>query len=133
MHLDFADAAELDAISQVAGQHRTMHAAVYGDSHDGESIASVKDWPERPGNIWLMFERGEDVSRAERYREAVMREVRMRWPDTLSLPIAETGAIPNFVDLERTPDGYVIKPSEAWKYTYERKRPGDGNGSGDRP
>lgn len=127
MHLDFADAAELDAISRVSGHRRMMHAAVYGDANDRELIASTMDWPERPGNIWLMFSQGEDVARAKRYREAAMREIRTRWPDTLNLPIAETGAIPNFEDLMRTPDGYIVRPSEAWKYTHEPKRPSDDN------
>jgi hypothetical protein len=45
-----------------------------------------------------------------------MREIMLRWPGTLSLPIMPTGAIPLPRDLVRTPNGYIVDPSEAHKY-----------------
>lgn len=53
---------------------------------------------------------------ASRFRENAMREIMLRWPGTLSLPIMPTGAIPLVEDLVRTPNGYVVNPSAAHKY-----------------
>jgi hypothetical protein len=48
-----------------------------------------------------------------------MREIIVRWPSTLSLPIMPTGAIPLHRDLIHTPNGYIVNPSEAHKYELE--------------
>lgn len=48
-----------------------------------------------------------------------MRQIMLRWPHTLSLPIMPTGAIPLHRDLIRTPNGCVVKPSEAHRYELE--------------
>lgn len=46
-----------------------------------------------------------------------MSQIMLRWPETLSLPIMPTGAIPLHSDLIRTPNGYVVNPAEAHKYS----------------
>jgi hypothetical protein len=47
------------------------------------------------------------------------REIMLRWPNTLTLPIMPTGAIPLHRDLVRMPGGYIVNPSEAHKYQLE--------------
>ena len=54
------------------------------------------------------------------FRERAMHEIMLRWPITLSLPIMPTGAMPLPRDLVRTPNGYVVDPSEAHKYELGR-------------
>jgi hypothetical protein len=63
-----------------------------------------------------MFFRGKDPALASRFRESVTREIMLRWPETLSLPIMPTGTIPLYSDLIRTPNGYIVNPSEAHRY-----------------
>ena len=45
-----------------------------------------------------------------------MHEIMLHWSGTLSLPIMPTGAIPLHRDLVRTPNGYIVNPSDAYKY-----------------
>jgi hypothetical protein len=74
------------------------------------------DYRDHLGLIWIAFSRGNDPALADRFREGAMREIIMRWPDTVSLPIMPTGAIPLHRDLVRTPEGYIVNPAEAHKY-----------------
>jgi len=76
------------------------------------------------GQAWITFSKGEDPKIATKFRDRVMREIVGRWPDTLSLPIMPTGAIPLYGDLIRTPKGYVVAPSAAFKYTVEAAKSG---------
>jgi len=48
-----------------------------------------------------------------------MREIMLRWPDTVSLPIIPNGAIPLRGDLIQTQNGYIINPSAAHQYELE--------------
>lgn len=52
-----------------------------------------------------------------------MRVIVQHWPETLPLPIMPTGAIPNPDDMERTPSGYIVKPSEAFRYQLPKAPP----------
>jgi hypothetical protein len=63
-----------------------------------------------------MFSKGKDPTLASRFRETAMHEIMQRWPGTLSPPIMPTGAIPLHRDPIRTPDGYIVNPTEAYKY-----------------
>jgi len=94
----------------------TVHAAVWPGANDDEVIASAMDQHDHLGQVWIMFSRGEDPARSSKFRERAMRAIKLRWPETLSLPIMPTGAIPLHADLVRTPTGYIVKQSEAPKY-----------------
>jgi hypothetical protein len=93
-----------------------MNAAVWRGANDDEAVAFVMDQPDHLGQAWIMFLRGKAPQLATRFRESAMRQIMLRWPDTLSLPIMPTGAIPLHGDLIRTPNGYMVNPSEAHKY-----------------
>ena len=112
-HVDAASEAELRNMSKVSPI--TFNASVWR-GNDEESMASAMDFADRIGRVWIAFPRGEDAERSTRFREALMPKIKQRWPDTASLPIMPTGAIPLTEDLLRTPSGYVVKPSAAAKY-----------------
>lgn len=114
LHVDSASKEDLERRAGVV--RRTLSAAVWRGENDDEAIASAMDGPDHLGQVWLTFSKGEDPARTERFRDAAMREIMRRWPETMSLPIMPTGAIPLAHDLVRTPQGYIVNPSEAAKY-----------------
>jgi len=66
-----------------------------------------------------MFSRGKEPQLTTRLRQSAMREIMLRWPDTVSLPIIPNGAIPLRGDLIQTQNGYIINPSAAHQYELE--------------
>jgi hypothetical protein len=117
MHVDAESSEDLKAEAKVSSNFEmTMKAVVWQGSNDDEAVGSATDQFDHLGRVWLMFSRGKDPALTSRFRENAMREIMLRWPDTLSLPIMPTGAIPLPRDLVRTPNGYVVNPSEAHKY-----------------
>jgi hypothetical protein len=117
LHVDAASNEDLKQQSKGGPAFEmTMNATVWRGVNDDEPIASAMDQPDHLGQIWIFFSKGEDVMLNSRLREAAMREIMRYWPETLSLPIMPTGAIPLHRDLIRTPEGYVVNPAEAHKY-----------------
>jgi hypothetical protein len=116
MHVDAASQQQLE--SMAPNVVMTIYAAVWRGSADDEPIASVMD-ADHLGQAWVTFSRGTDPKENRKFREHAMREIARRWPDTLSLPIMPTGAIPLYSDLIRTPKGYVVAPSAAHKYALD--------------
>jgi hypothetical protein len=117
MHVDVESAQDLAQEAKVSPAFaKTMNAAVWRGANDDEAVASAMDQPDHLGQVWITFSRGKDPQLSTRFREDAMRQIMRRWPDTLSLPIMPTGAIPLHGDLIRTPNGYLVNPSEAHKY-----------------
>jgi hypothetical protein len=117
MHVDVESAQDLAQEAKVSPAFaKTMNAGVWRGANDEEAVASAMDQPDHLGQIWIMFSRGKDPQLSTRFRESAMRQIVLRWSDTLSLPIMPTGAIPLHRDLIRTPNGYIVNPSEAHKY-----------------
>jgi hypothetical protein len=117
MHVDAASSQELKQQAEASpALEMTMNAAVWRGSNDDEAVASAMDQHDHLGQVWIMFSRGRDPMLTSRFRQSAMREIMVRWPGTLSLPIMPTGAIPLLGDLIRTPNGYIVNPSEAHKY-----------------
>jgi hypothetical protein len=122
MHVDAESKSELEGLRKaIPLAEMNMNAAVWRGAHDDESIASAMDAHDHLGQVWIMFSKGQDPALSSRFRETAIREIMLRWPDTLSLPIMPTGAIPLPRDLIRTPDGYIVNPSEAHRYQPEAK------------
>lgn len=119
MHVDAASTQELEREAKVSPEFEmTMNATVWRGPNDNEAMASAMDHRDHLGRVWIAFFRGQDPTVAKRFRERAMRYITLRWPGTLSLPIMPTGAIPLSRDLIRTPNGYVVNPSEARKYDH---------------
>jgi hypothetical protein len=117
MHVDAASREQLQSEAKAGPNvEMTMNATVWRGANDDEAIASAMDQHDHLGRVWITFSRGNDPALAGQLRERAMHEIMLRWPDTLSLPIMPTGAIPLAQDLVRTPSGYVVNPSEAHKY-----------------
>jgi hypothetical protein len=117
MQVDAESSEDLNAEAKASPNFAmTLKAAVWLGSNDDEVVASAMDRFDHLGRVWIMFSRGKDPMLASRFRENAMREIMLRWPGTLSLPIMPTGAIPLVQDLVRTPNGYVVNPSAAHKY-----------------
>lgn len=117
MHVDTESKSELESLAKaIPAAAMTMNAAVWRGANDDESIASAMDAHDHLGRVWIMFSKGEDPALSSRFQEDAMHEIKLRWPDTLSLPIMPTGAIPLTRDLVRTPNGYIVNPTEAYRY-----------------
>lgn len=113
-HVDASSDDELRKTGAAMPQAKmSIHAAVWRGSDDKESWATIMDQADHLGQVWIMFSRGEDEKLALRFRRRAMREIKARWPETLSLPIIDRRTIPLHRDLVRTPDGYRVDPSVA--------------------
>src|SRR2546423_531539 len=118
MHVDAVSSADLKAMAKAMPPEAemTIDVAVWRGANDDEAVASAMDAHDHLGQVWIMFSEGKDPALSSRFRESAMREIALRWPGTLSLPIMPTGAIPLSRDLLRTSNGYIVKPSEAHRY-----------------
>jgi hypothetical protein len=129
MHVDLESEQDLENDARASPLlEKTLNVAVWRGANDDELIASAMDQHDHLGQVWIMFSRGKDRALSRKFRARAMGAIKLRWPDTLSLPIMPTGAIPLHADLVRMPTGYIIKPSEAHKYQLqegEKQRQGD--------
>jgi uncharacterized protein (TIGR04141 family) len=117
MHVDVESTQDLARETKISPAFaKMMNAAVWRGANDDEAIASAMDQPDHLGLVWIMFSTGKAPQLTTRFRERAMRQIMLRWPDTLALPIMPTGAIPLHRDLNWTPNGYVVSPTEAHKY-----------------
>ncbi len=113
-HVDAATPHELKALSEVSPM--TFSAAVWRGKDDEESIASAMDFRDRIGRVWIEFSRGQDAHLSAQFMDSLVPKIKSVWPDTASLPIMPSGAIPLTEDLIRKPSGYVVNPAAAAKY-----------------
>jgi hypothetical protein len=113
-HVDAASTDELKQLSTVSPI--SFNASVWR-GNDEEIMASAMDFKDHLGRVWISFPVGEDQQRSAHFRADLVQKIREDWPDTASLPIMPSGAIPLTDDLIRTSTGYVVKSSEAGKYT----------------
>ncbi|MBW0151918.1 MAG: hypothetical protein KXJ53_11970 [Phenylobacterium sp.] len=93
----------------------SIHAIVYRAGDIRQIEARVSDQFQL-GHVWISFRQGEDVALARRFRERVMARTIERWPETLSVPVAQTGALPLKEDLVRGDHGYEIDPAKLAGY-----------------
>jgi hypothetical protein len=100
----------------------TINATVWRGKNDDEPIASVMDRADHIGLGWLTFSKTEEPERTARFRDIVMKQIKIRWPKTVALPIMPTGAIPLHDDLVLTKDGYRVKRGAASKYELPHHR-----------
>lgn len=120
MHVDYATPQELEQRARADPLLKmTMHAAVWKGADDEELVASIMDQPDHLGLVWLSFSKGKNPAQNNKFRNAVMSQIKRNWPEALQLPIMPTGAIPLHRDLIRTPKEYVVDPDEAHKYSLQ--------------
>ena len=109
-------AEEMERNAEISPIRRSsIHAIVYraGDIHQIEARVSDQF---HLGHVWISFSQGEDVALARRFRDRLMSRTIERWPETLSVPVAQTGALPLKEDLVRGDHGYDIDPTKLAGY-----------------
>ncbi|MFM9827552.1 MAG: hypothetical protein ACKVOB_02250 [Sphingomonas sp.] len=116
-HVDASTPRELEVLSEVSPI--TFSAAVWRGKDDEEPIASAMDFNDRIGRVWIAFSRGQNIGRSAKFREGLVPKIKSLWPETVSLPIMPSGAIPLTGDLIRTSSGYVVNPAAEAKYSNE--------------
>lgn len=126
MHVDPHDAASFRSLSSRPPELRkTFDAAVWRDAEAHGLVAAASDGPDHPGRVWILFIRdpGADPAPGERFRARLMTAVVARWPETRSLPIMPSGAVPLPRDLRRMAAGYRVEPSAASRYGLDVSSP----------
>lgn len=109
-------AQEMERWAEMSPQlRRSIHAIVYRGGDLRQTEARVSD-QSHFGHAWISFTRGEDPALARRFRDQLMSRTVERWPETLSVPVARTGALPLREDLVRGDHGYEIDPSRIAGY-----------------
>ena len=109
-------AEEMERGAEMSPELRSsIHATVYRGGDLRQTEARVSD-QFHFGHVWISFTRGEDPVSARRFRERLMSRTVERWPETLSVPVAQTGALPHKKDLVRGDHGYEIAPAKMAGY-----------------
>lgn len=114
LHVETAE--EMERWTGMAPELRkSIDVTVYRGGDIRQSEARVSD-QFHFGHVWIVFEQGEDPPLARRFRERLMSRIVERWPQTLSVPVAQTSSLPNREDLIRGDNGYEINPSRIAGY-----------------
>jgi hypothetical protein len=94
---------------------KSIDVTVYrgGDLHQREAYVSDQF---HFGHVWISFSQGEDPALARRFRDRLMSQTIQLWPETLSVPVAQTGSLPHKEDLVRTDAGYEVSPARLAGY-----------------
>ncbi|CAN5315849.1 hypothetical protein BH10PSE1_BH10PSE1_00510 [soil metagenome] len=90
---------------------RSIDATVYSGGDLRQTEAHVSD-RSHLGHVWISFTQGEDPVRSRGFRERLMSRTVERWPESLSVPVAQTGSLPFKEDLVRGDHGYEINPAK---------------------
>lgn len=112
LDLNVETAEEMEVWAEMSPElRRSIYATVYRGGDLSQSEAYVSD-RSHVGYAWIAFTQGEDPALARRFRERLMPRVLERWPETLSVPVAQTGSLPHKEDLVRGVHGYEIDPAK---------------------
>lgn len=95
-------------------QRPTVSITVWRGEHDDQLVATVSDLFHH-GRVWATFNRGTKPEQETPFREAAIKLIRKRWPETKSLPIL-AGGLPDPEHFVLTREGYKIRRSEAQNY-----------------
>ncbi len=116
LDLNVETAEEMERWAEMAPNSRkSIGITVYRGGDIRQNEARVSD-QFHFGHVWISFQQGEDPALARRFRERLMSRIVERWPETLSVPVAQTGALPHKEDLVRGDHGYEIDPSRIAGY-----------------
>lgn len=114
MHIDAASKEEMEAVA-LPNVKNQINATVWLGDRDAEPVASVMDF-QKPGFAWLSFSKGTSPELNNRFRQNVMRQIAIKWPNTTALPVMPNGGIPLPRDLTLTNQGYMVDEDAAHKY-----------------
>lgn len=124
LHVDAQSESSLRQTAEVIPEaKKTLHATVWRGTEDEHAEAVIMDVHDHLGLVWIAFMRGEDPAAAIRFRERVMHRIRLRWPETMSLPVMPTGSIPNRDQLVKSSSGYKLDPAHVASYDVKASSP----------
>lgn len=116
LNLNVETAKEMERWAEMSPElRRSIHATVYRGGDLRQTAVYVSD-RSHLGHAWISFTQGEDPALTRRFRERLMSRIIERWPETLSVPVAATGSLPNREDLVRGDHGYEIDPAKMAGY-----------------
>lgn len=116
LNLNVETAKEMERWAEMSPElRRSIDATVNrgGDLRQTEAYVSDRS---HLGHAWISFTQGEDLALAQRFRDRLMSRTIERWPETLSVPIAQTDSLPLKEDLVRGDQGYEINPARMARY-----------------
>lgn len=109
-------AEEMDRWAQMSPElRRSIDATAYRGGDLRQTEAYVSDMSHL-GYVWISFTQGEDRALSRRFRERLISQTLKRWPETMTVPVAQTGSLPNKQDLVRGDHGYEIDPAKMAGY-----------------
>jgi len=109
-------AQEMERWAEMSPEHRkSIDATVYRGGNLRQTEARVSD-QYHFGRVWISFTQGEDSALARRFRDHLMSLIIESWPETLRVPVAQTGSLPHKEDLVRGNHGYEIDPARLAGY-----------------
>lgn len=94
---------------------RSIDATVYRGGDIRQVEARVSD-QFHFGHVWISFTQGRDPTLTRRFRDRLMSRTIERWPETLSVPVTQTGGLPHREDLVRGDHGYEINSARMAGY-----------------
>jgi hypothetical protein len=104
------------------GERSTLYVGVWRGADD-EKLEAQADDHGHTGRAWITFLNGPKPDRSARYRQAVLADIRSRWPDSRLLPILPSGGLPLARDLRPTASGYGIAAESAAAYELPANSP----------
>jgi hypothetical protein len=110
-HVDSATAQELANVYRL-----TIHACAWKGTDDDETLACVTDFEERPGLVYLTFDKGSEPSLNTVYREAVVAELSNRFGALPRIPQMPNGTLPLARDLVLDSKDYSVSNDSLRKY-----------------
>lgn len=116
LNLNVETAEEMERWAEMSPKFRkSIDATVYRAGDLRQTEARVSD-QFHFGHVWMSFTHGGDPTLARRFRERLVARITERWPETLSVPVAQTGSLPHREDLVRGAHGYDINSARMAGY-----------------
>jgi len=86
------DSASDQDLAQV--YHLTINACAWKGEGDDETLACAMDFQERPGLVYLTFDKGSDPGLNARFRDAVVAQLTERFGPLREIPRMPNGSLP---------------------------------------
>jgi hypothetical protein len=118
-HVDSATDQELAEV-----YHLTINACAWKGKEDHETLACAMDFEERPGLIYLTFDKGSAPGLNTRFRDAVVDELTERFGALPKIPQMPNGALPLARELVLDGKNYTVSQDNLRRYEREAEQRG---------
>ncbi len=110
-HLDSASEETLEEVYEL-----TINACVWKGQEDDETLACAMDSEDRPGLVYLTFNKGTDPVGNDAFRSAATAALEGRFGRMRSIPVMPNGALPLARDLAFDGEKYSVSEEDFRKY-----------------